>query len=209
MLLVRFTAMRRVMGIIVTGLLLAGCMKNDPPGTSSVSITPATRAALLAEAQSNYTYGAERASLTVAATRLGGPGGVMPPLTISTATRTNSSGRLAGSRFIGRLTSGGAYPLLGIAPGINYMWRDSLGVEPERARTLMIPENGAYPMYWLQHDSDRTPLYTAGSTALPRLVQSTAAYGACDSGCSGGHCVMTRTNSMYSTTSDATAIMSR
>lgn len=207
MLLVRWAAMMRTITIVVTGLLISGCPKDDATSGTSVSGPVATRAALLAEAQSNYTYGAERVPLAVADTRLIGPGGTLPSLTIASATRTDSSGRRAGSRFIGRVTSGGAYSPLGLAPGINYVWRDSLGSEPDRARTLMIPLDNAYPMHWLRHDSDLTPLYAAASP-LPRLVQSSTAYGMCDSGCRGGHCVVTDTRSIYTVASDTTVILS-
>lgn len=170
--------------------------------------TGTTRAQLLAEATGNYTYGDERSPEPVTTTRISMSGGTLPNITIATATRTSAVGRRQSSRFLGRLTvTGGAYAQMGLAPGVNYVWRDSTGALPpssphrspgrsfvtagsghDPARTLIVPVDPAYPMRWLQHDVDHAPLLAAASE-LPRLVKSTSGYGMCDNGCAGGHCV--------------------
>lgn len=173
-----------------------------------------TRATLLAEAKGNYAYGPERAPVPDNNPRLNQPGGgMLPGMTIATATRTSDRERHPSNRFLARVTvTGGPYLRMGFAPGANYVWRDSgggrstgwlpargavalarisflsPGLAHDPARTLIVPEDPTYPMRWLQHEADHTPLSTS-SPDLPRLVMSTSSYGMCDNGCSGGHCV--------------------
>ncbi|MEO6527772.1 MAG: hypothetical protein ABIP93_14210 [Gemmatimonadaceae bacterium] len=189
--------------ILLAWFPLAGC--GTGASNSAAIAPPATRAELLAEAQTNYSYGEEREPIAVDTTLINAPGGVLPTITIASATRSDSTGRFTGSRIFGRLTSSGAYSRLGIAPGINYLWRDSLGAGPEKVRTLVIPADTTYQMFWLQHEADRTPL-APGADILPRLVKSVRGYGACNSGCSEGHCRMIQTSGSFSITADTTRI---
>jgi len=51
-----------------------------------------------------------------------------------------------------RITSDVAYPRIGLAPGVNYVWTDTLG---GKARQLIIPADTTYPPRWLaitQHE---------------------------------------------------------
>lgn len=202
MTLVQRRAVTRCAVVLLLYAMVPGCM----PGPS-VETSGTTRAQLLAEARGNYTYGAERNAEPVTTTRITASGGMLPGITIATATRISTTGRRPSSRFLGRLTvTGGAYERMGLAPGVNYLWRDSTtgpgpssyrqpgrsflatGLAHDPARTLIVPADPAYPMRWLQHDADHAPL-SASASALPRLVMSTNGYGVCDNGCGGGHCV--------------------
>lgn len=146
----------------------------------------ATRTVILTEAESNYSYGPERAAVSVDSKLVPGPGGVLPTITISTATQKNKDGRFPKNHFVYRLTSSGAYPTMGIAPGENFVWRDTSSTSEGPYRTLVVPKDTAYPMVWLRQDS--VGQYVPGPTPEPRLVKSTLAYGVCDHNCS-PHCV--------------------
>lgn len=207
MMLVDRGAVTRCAVMLVLVATFPGCAPNAP------ELSGTTRAQLLGEATGNYTYGPERAPVPVDASRISQPGGVLPSITIATAARTSATGRVGSNRFLARLTvTGGAYARMGLAPGVNYVWRDSagsgshgwmpargglgmalwsvraVGLAQDVARTLIVPEDPAYPMRWLQHEADHTPL-SSSATALPRLVSSSMGYGMCDNGCGGGHCV--------------------
>ena len=211
MMLVERAATMQLMLVLLTGAAVAGCGRNDAPPKSSVvtstSTTSVTHSQLLAEATSNYTFGAERNPETVDTTRVKLPGGTLPTITIATATRTSAAGRRSPNRFTGRLTvSGSAYPRMGLAPGVNYVWSDSAGTSLEPARTLIVPADMAYPLMWMKHETDRTPLF-AGTTPLPRLVKSAKGYGMCNNGCGGGHCVVQEGTGVAVAATDSTVVI--
>lgn len=184
---------------------ITGCdfLKQTFNISQKVTQPPATHATLLAEATGNYTYAAERAPVRVSDTKVPGPGGTLPSITIATASRISSTGRVPGNRFIGRLNSSAAYPRLQLAPGYNYVWRESSGAT---ARFLIVPADMAYPMYFVKQEADNTPL-DPGTSELPRLVQSALAYAMCDGGCRGGHCIMMEAVIAYAPPDDTTVIM--
>lgn len=210
MMLVERANASRVVLALLTCLAVQGCTKDKPAAMASASSTssPATRAELLAEATGNTDYGPERNAVPVDTTRVNKPGGTLPTITVATATRRDTSGRLASSHFIGRLTSSGAFPQLGLAPGINYLWRDTLGAPPERVRTLVVPADTTYAMYWLKHESEHIPIAMAPAD-MPRLVKSSMGYAICDTGCPPGHCVAVQTLSAFIAASDTTLLRSR
>ena len=211
MMLVERAATMRVMLVLLAGAAVAGCSKRDArrdsAAVSSTSTTSTTHAQLLAEATSNYTFGVERTPDPVDTTRVRLPGGTLPAITIATATRTSATGRRPSNRFTARLTvRGSAYARMGLAPGVNYVWRDSAGSTSEPARTLIVPADTAYPLMWMKHETDRTPLFV-GMSALPRLVMSTKGYGMCDGGCGGGHCVVQEGTGVAVAAMDTTVVI--
>jgi hypothetical protein len=167
-------------------MLLAACSKKDATvDTTSVASAP-TRGAILLEATTNYSYGAERPPVAVDTTLIGAPGGTLPVITIATATQTSASGRVPGNRFLYRLNSNGAYAAMGIAPGVNYVWRDTSSSQEGPYRTLVVPADTTYPMTWLKRDLTVTS-YVPGPAVEPRLVKSAKGFGACDNNCT-PHC---------------------
>lgn len=155
------------------------------------------RAELVAEAGSNYNFGPERIPVAVSDAVINGPGGVLPVITISTATRTEERGRAPTNKFIARITSSTAYPIMGFAPGVNYLWRDMASVaDGGPYRTLVVPQNLTYPMMWLRRDGSVTS-YSSLPAPEPRLVRSGLGFGVCDSGCSSGHCAARDTSGAF------------
>jgi hypothetical protein len=181
------TTMHRWMLVPMCGLLLTACFKTEtPPDSVRITSVPA-RSAILLEATTNYTYGAERQPVTVDTALIGAPGGTLPTITVATATQTSGDGRVSGNRFSFRLNSSGAYAPMGIAPGMNYVWRDSSSSREGPYRLLVVPADTTYPMTWLKRDSSVTS-YVPGPAAEPRLVASAKGFGACDNNCV-PHCV--------------------
>lgn len=70
----------------------------------------------------------------------------VPRMTISALPQSACSVRPRGT-VIARITSAGAYPQLGIAPGVNYVWVDNVA---GRTRQLIIPADTTYPVRWLR-----------------------------------------------------------
>lgn len=182
----RRTTMQRWMLLSMTALLLAACFTKESKVDSVGVAGAASRSAYLAEATTNYTYGAERQPVPVDTTLIDAPGGTLPKITISTATQTSGTGRVPGNRFLYRLNSDGAYAGMGIAPGLNYVWRDTSAGPEGPYRTLIVPADSAYPMMWLKRDTS-VAQYVPGPAVEPRLVQSAKGFGACDNNCS-PHC---------------------
>ena len=131
-----------------------------------------------------------------------GPGGVLPALTIAGATRTSAEGRVASTYVVGRITSDRAYPTMGIAPGVNYVWRDTAGAVPSPYRLFIVPQDVAYPIFFLRKDT-AYPRYAAGPA--PQVVKSSAGVGACVEGCGMGHCPLRDTLRVY-LQSDSTSV---
>ena len=122
-----------------------------------------------------------------------------PKMTIATA-RTSDTAQA--SRLEARITSTAAYPRLGIAPGVNYLWRDSVN---GAVRHLIIPADTAYRVRWLtvsphQHAPQKpiprlviistgavagSASAVAGSTPSTGTKAAMYSYGACDRGCGG------------------------
>ena len=182
------TTMQRWMLVSVATLVLVAC-KNESktPNVIAVPVPPPTRAQILAEATTNYTYGPERAPIPVDTTLIKSPGGPLPTITIATATQVNAQGRVPGHRFTYRLTSSAPYGAMGIAPGLNYVWRDTSTGPEGPYRMLVVPADSTYPMMWLKHDTS-VASYVPGPAPEPRLVKSQLGYGSCDNSCS-PHCV--------------------
>jgi hypothetical protein len=183
----RRRTMQRWMLVSVATLALVAC-KSEPkkPDVAATAIAP-SRGEILAEATTNYTYGPERSPIAVDTTLIKAPGGILPVITIATATQVNGQGRMPGHRFTYRLNSSGPYAAMGIAPGLNYVWRDTSAGPEGPYRMLVVPADSTYPMMWLKHDTS-VASYVPGPAPEPRLVKSQLGYGSCDNSCS-PHCV--------------------
>jgi len=181
------TTMQRWMLIPMSGLLLTACFKRDATVDSAGITGSPARSVILLEATTNYTYANEREPVTVDTMLIGAPGGTLPTITVATATQTSGEGRVPGNRFSFRLNSDGAYSPMGIAPGLNYVWRDTTSGPEGPYRLLVVPADTTYPMTWLKRDSSVTS-YVPGPAAEPRLVKSEKGFGACDNNCV-PHCV--------------------
>lgn len=182
---VRTMMPRWMLGAVVCAMMLA-CQMFGKAGTEGTNSVSEAHAALLTEATTNYDYGPERAPVPVDTTYIRTPGGTLPTITISTATQISGTGRVAGNTFISRLTSSAAYPTLGLAPGVNYIWRDT-SARRGLYRTLVVPADVSYPMHWLRRDNS-VASYAPGSPSEPRLVKSLFGYGQCDVKCGPTHC---------------------
>ena len=180
---VRTMMPRWMLGAAVCATMF-GCKKDDTVRIASVSVT---HAQLVAEATANYDFGPERQPVPVDTTAVKGPGGTLPTITIATATQLPRPPRVPGHMFIARLTSSAAYSQMGLAPGENYVWRDSSAGAEGPYRTLIVPKDTAFPMMWLKRDYS-VASYAPGSPPEPRLVKSALGYGACDLRCNPTHC---------------------
>ena len=174
-------------------LLVVACNTAEIPPVPPVRTfgptgLPMGHPAFVLEAESNYTYGSERPAISVdTSSGLRTPTGSLPTITIATATMTDTAGRDYSGRFIARLHSTAAYPVMGIDSGYNYIWRDSGGLIGQPFRHLVVPKNLARQMYWLKRDTT-VATYVAGAATEPRLAVSPVAYGMCGNGCGSGHC---------------------
>lgn len=71
----------------------------------------------------------------------------IPKMTIAPALKRDTA---KAGRVEFRITSAGAYPRLGIAPGLNYVWKD---VFDGTTRLLVIPADTSYGAKWLKVES--------------------------------------------------------
>ena len=184
---VRTMMPRWMLGAAVCATMFACKLFSSGDGTSRPTTVSGTRSALLAEAASNYAFGTERQPVAVDTMTVKGPGGSLPVITIATATQVARGARVPGHMFIARLTSSAAYPELGLALGENYIWRDSSAGAEGPYRTLVVPKDTTYQMYWLKRDYS-VASYAPGAPAEPRLVKSAFGYGECDLRCNPTHC---------------------
>jgi hypothetical protein len=83
-----------------------------------------------------------------------------PRMTIALP-KTRDTGQVA--RIESRITSGGAYRRLGLAPGVNYVWLD---VVKDTIRQWVIPANTKYPVRWVAFTAHKH----SGPQPWPRLV---------------------------------------
>ena len=67
----------------------------------------------------------------------------VPRMTLALA-RTRDTGRVAGIES--RITSSDSFPRLGIARGVNYVWREFVN---DTLRQLVIPADTSKPVHWL------------------------------------------------------------
>ncbi len=77
------------------------------------------------------------------------------------AARTRDTGQVA--RIDARITSDSGYARLGIAPGVNYIWKDFVG---GHLRLLVIPANPKYRTHWLAVGGHNHP----PPVRVPRIV---------------------------------------
>ena len=190
---VRPMVQRWVMAVSAGALMLA-CNTKCPFGHD-------VRDDLLDEAQAHYKFGPERAPVPVDTSRINKPGGVLPAITISTANWSGDPTKVPPNTFIFRLTSSGAFPILGLAPGENYVWRDYVR---GGHRTLVVPKDRSYQMMWLRDDGDIA--YYTGNSELPRLVMSTLGFATCDDKCQRGHCTSRDTLNSFSAATDGPTV---
>lgn len=176
-------AMQQWMLVTAVSALVVGCGGSGDKGDSTKAQGGAdVHGDIVREAEANYKYGAERPPVPVDTAIINGPGGVLPTITISTATQNSASGRVPGNKFIYQLTSSGAYPAMGLAPGKNYVWRDTSSGPEGPYRTLVVPKDTTYPMVWLRRDTS-VASYAPLPAVEPRLVKSMKGYGGCDNNC--------------------------
>jgi hypothetical protein len=124
-----------------------------------------------------------------------------PKMTIASA-RTRDTAQA--SRLEARITSAAAYPRLGIAPGVNYLWRDSVN---GAVRHLIIPADTAYRARWLtvtahQHAPPKQiprllvvrmdALAASKSSDTAKVKTALYAYGECTRGCGTGSWCLVR-----------------
>ena len=180
------TTMQRWTLVPMVGVLFVACLGNDGQ-IKPLNAGLADRGAILDEATANYTYGNPRPAVSVDTTLIGAPGGDLPEITIATATQTTAEGRVPGNRFSYKLTSSAAYPAMGIAAGVNYVWRDTSAGPEGPYRLLVVPADPTYEMKWLKRDTS-VASYVPEPATEPRLVKSAKGFGACDNNCV-PHCV--------------------
>ena len=184
---VRMMMPRWILGAAVCATMFACKKSGTGDGPARTATVRGTHAELVAEATANYAFGPERQPVPVDTTTIKAPGGTLPAITIATATQRTRAPRVPGHMFIARLTSSAAYSQMGLAPGENYVWRDSSAGAEGPYRTLIVPRDTAFPMMWLKRDYS-VASYAPGSPAEPRLVKSAFGYGACDLRCNPTHC---------------------
>jgi hypothetical protein len=203
-----YTTMQRWMLVPVATLMLVACSRGEQKGGPKndsvvVAAVAPSRSAILTEATTNYTYASDRTPIPVDSNLFSAPGGPLPVITISTATQVSGAGRLPGHVFTYRLKSSGPYQAMGIAPGLNYVWRDTSTGPEGPYRLLVVPADSTYPMMWLKRDTN-VASYVPGPAPEPRLVKSARGYGTCDNRCT-PHCVSSGTLRAF-TTSDTLQI---
>jgi hypothetical protein len=195
-------------GVMVVLVVLAawGCRKEsgsvDTPNPSPVPVPPAphpsTSEAIIAEAESLYTYARERPQLAVNDSGFPGPyvkdEDSLPRMWIAAATLKDTAHRPAG-RIIARIRSERAYPMAGIDSGYNYVWRNTWRTDSATAASWemkIVSHDTATKAHTLTRDF-RKHEYTHGDAREPRLVRvkvHSVAFGACfdDPICPTGHC---------------------
>jgi hypothetical protein len=108
-------------------------------------------------------------------------GAIPSTFTYASAQLKSTSGAHTYGRIGGRITSNGAYPSLGVASGVNYVWRDSAG---GAQRILTVPVDVSAPLMWLTVGSGP---YAPGTVTGLRCAMKISV-GFC-LGCGGsGHC---------------------
>ena len=177
---------KRWMLASAVGAFLLACGDSGGKSDTTKAAGPPGRTDIVNEAESNYTFGSERQPVPVDTTIINAPGGALPTMTIATATQTSGRGRVPGNRFIYKLHSSAAYATMGLAPGDNYVWRDTISGPEGPYRTLVVPKDTTYPMIWLRRDT-AVASYAALPAVEPRLVKSFKGFGACDNNCT-PHC---------------------
>lgn len=197
--------MRARTAVLALGVLTVGAACGEgikARGFAAEASSGSVRAALLAEATGNYTYGPTRQPIQDSSQ--GVPSSGFPAMTIASAIRTDDSNRYPGSRFVGRITSSGAYPSLGIAPGANYLWTDSIATwaaDSGPSRVLMVPADTTYPMVWLRNDSTHARM-TSSPNPEPLLRFLAVKVEACTDGCTSGHCSNSTARRDYNAATD-------
>ena len=188
--------------------VLTACPKEKDTGRTSVYTNASeVRLALLAET-TNYSFGQPREQTNKDTTLAIGAPPPLPTVTIATMTRIDTATRPHANRFIHRLHSNAAYAPLGLAPGDNYVWRDS--TTPSNGgtwRILVVPRDTAYPMVWLRTDSmhTRTMIDSGGDAPFMRATNGSFQ---CDAGCS-PHCNQFDTRAAFDATRDAGSMVIR
>ena len=184
------TPPRRILTAVSMGALALSILACPSVLLQNISSTAVRR-----EAESLYDFGPERPPLRANDPAFKGPvvpDGEIPRMWISTAT-LKPNVPVPKDRIIARIRSERAYPLLGIAAGENYVWRNSR--DARRAKswvTLVVAADSALARHTLKRD-ERLMEYTHGEPAEPRLVilqVHSQSLSMCldDPMCSTGHC---------------------
>ena len=138
---------------------------------------------LVADVTANYTWGDYRGVI--------GDTAQVRRVEIGTAIRQGAPAPGGRGRVIARIRSTDGYPRLGLASGVNYVWRDSAsGPSLGSTRMLVVPERLDRPMKWLLVAMTSAPADSSQPLLMwvgPRLLQY------CDPECSMGHCTSSDT----------------
>ena len=166
---------RRTLGLSFVALLIAVMIayvvwrRVPPPCPPGGPFAPGTTVdvvhrELVAEANRNYRFGPERNPETVPPNQPNTTG-----MTIASAVRKDSDCRVAGARFVGRITATSPYARLGILRGVNYLWTDSAQAwapDSGPSRVLVVPASQADSMFWLKIDSVHARMRSTARTSL-------------------------------------------
>lgn len=177
---------RRVRSLALSSLLallLAGCV-NQNMGTRS-----ATHTAILEAAGSAYNYDGERPPRDTTIPSFRGrwvANNEIPKMWVATMTLKDTNSRPQ-RRLQARIRSEGAYPLLGIERGINYVWTNKTD-----STFWVTPAREGAPDHRIVRDSllDRVamPNHQPG---LLRVIVNSAAIVFCSDDCPrAGHCIL-------------------
>ena len=184
------TPPRKLLTAVSTGALALSILACSSALLQNVSSTAVRR-----DAQSLYDFGPERPPLRNNDPAFKGPvvpDGGIPRMWISTAT-LKPNVPVPKDRIIARIRSERAYPPMGLAAGVNYIWRNSRDARRAKEwKTLVVPADDQPARHVLTRDT-RMMEYTHGDPAEPRLVilqVHSQALAMCldDPMCSTGHC---------------------
>lgn len=137
------------------GILIAGCAYHTPapPGPVSDPGLLAERDSVLGYARSlrydSTTHGVtDRQMLTIYDSATGYRVGPIATIYPEAGANHNAYTDLAGrGRIVGRIETDSAYPKLGLRPGVNYIWIDSLRLSGDTGvgRAVVIPDDPRLP----------------------------------------------------------------
>lgn len=148
-----FISRSRISFALGTAVLLFACGKRDAASDSTTATPPAAAQAttsiaavqrgILAET-AHYQFSADMAPEVIPDSLLSKGTDSVPAMKYAYATLRDTTPHVAGNRIIGRITSAGPWPRLGIVSGTNYVWRDSSAAG---VRILILPVADG-KLYW-------------------------------------------------------------
>ena len=166
--------MSRTLAVMLAlSMLGAGCGRGKEGNEAA---KPPGQAAIVASAQRDYDYESpERAPVDALEPddleNDGVDAGNAPVMTIARATLKGSATGAPDSEVLARITSSSAYDKLGIAAGVNYVWRDRRDPPNDdfNWKMYIVPADLTVKMEKLKR-SEKRKEYTHGDPHQPRLV---------------------------------------